>query len=92
MCDLTLCLWFKDETTYQQVWNAGAAMTEDDAVEFALDQLGDLLELLVVCRSIDAAVSPSHRRHLARTHNEGAAEAASRRRTPPGASRAGETA
>ncbi len=31
-----------DETTYQQAWDVGAAMTEDDAVEFALDQLGDL--------------------------------------------------
>jgi len=46
----------------------------------------------VVCRSIDAAVSASQRRRLARTHNEGAALVASRRRTPPAVSGAGEAA
>ncbi|MEE8406996.1 MAG: hypothetical protein V3S32_07585 [Acidimicrobiia bacterium] len=65
----------------------------DDAIVEASGAFYRLFDIqLVVCRSIDATVSPSHRRHLARTHNEGAAVAASSRRTPPGVSRAGETA
>ncbi len=48
---------------------------------------------LVVCRSIDAAVSASHRRRLARTQDEGAPRAVRRGRgRRPAASRAGETA
>ncbi len=48
---------------------------------------------LVVCRSIDAAVSASRRRRLARTQDEGAPSAVRRGRgRRPAASRAGETA